>query len=216
MIKKFVFDKGNDELIANSYVVGVKNKQCILIDCGKCDQKLIDYIKTNHSSCYGVLLTHGHFDHISGLEEFLKIYPCTLFIHRDDEILLSNTRLNCSYNYKKKISLDYQNIYLLDDEDEINFNDNLLFKVIHTPFHTKGSVCYLYQNENALFSGDTLFKGSIGRSDLPSSTNKHIEESLNKLKKLDSNLNVYPGHGENTTLNLENKTNILYIKGGKI
>lgn len=212
MVKVFRFDN-SDEFSSNTYVIGEIGKPCIVIDLGSTSDRVIKYIKDNHlGSCFGVLLTHGHFDHIRGLNKFFKEFPnTTLFIDKDEVEFLTNTRLNCSSLAESKVTVDHQNIYLFDDQDEIGFYNNMVFKVIETPFHTKGSVCFLYEKENALFTGDTLFKSSIGRTDLPTSSERTIQSSLNKLKVLDPKLTVYPGHGETTTLERESKYN-LYLR----
>jgi len=205
MIKSFIFNT-DDELIANSYIIGKENKGCVIVDLGCFNKRISEYIKSKHNGIvYGVLLTHGHFDHIKGLNDFLKEYTPTIFIHEDEVEFLENTRLNCSSVGNDDVIVNYSNIYRLDDEDEIRFADNMLFKVIHTPGHTRGSVCYLYESENALFSGDTLFKNTIGRCDLPSGSKKAMDNSLKKLSLLDENIVVYPGHGETTTIKKEFK-----------
>lgn len=208
MIKVFRFDNDYNEFSANTYVVGEKGHPCVVIDLGSTQQRIIDYIKQNHSSCSGILLTHGHFDHIRGIENFLKTFTCTTFIDKSDDELLDNPRLNGSASLKiGKIQVKVTNKYLLDDEDEINFGNGLLFKVIETPFHTSGSVCFLYEKENAIFTGDTLLKNSIGRTDLPTGNERLVKNSLEKLKKLDQSIKVYPGHGDETTLKREFENN---------
>ena len=208
MIKTFRFESDTSEFSANTYVVGDKGGRCVVIDLGSTQQRVIDYIKENHTSCSGILLTHGHFDHIRGIEKFLETFSCTVFVHAKDQELLENPKLNCShFSEKKDISLKLSNIYLLDDEDEIDFKNGYIFKVIETPFHTNGSVCFLCEKENALFTGDTLFKGSIGRTDLPKGNEKLVISSLSKLIELDDSLRVYPGHGDETTLGKEKSQN---------
>lgn len=211
MVKTFCFDNVPDEFCSNSYVVGEKGGPCLVIDIGTTSTKIIDYIKENHTNCLGVLLTHGHFDHFKGLEKFLNEFNCTVFIDENDEKLLDDTRLNCSRMSYENVKINLNNIYLLTDEDEINFINKYYVKVIETPFHTDGSVCYLIKSENALFTGDTLFKGSIGRSDLPTGKSRLIKQSLKKILLLDKNLNIYPGHGEVSTLQNELKYNY-YLK----
>lgn len=217
MIKTFRFDNDTKEFSANSYVVGEKNGPCVVIDLGSTNERIINYIKENHTTCVGILLTHGHYDHIRGIKKFLEHYNCTVFVSEKDDEMLDNSRLNGSLmidGSEKIVTLGTNRKYLLDDEDEISFYGGLLFfKVIETPFHTDGSVCYLCEKENALFTGDTLFKGSIGRTDLPNGKARLIKPSLEKLKKLDPKLVVYPGHGDSTTLEKELKENI-YLNGG--
>lgn len=214
MVKVFNFEKkfrSNEDFCCNTYIVGEEGGPCVIIDLGEKFSEVANYVKKHHTRCSGILLTHGHFDHIKGIEEFLKIFNCTVFIDEKDAPLLENKRLNGSQSFNMNVQLDISNLYLLDDEDEINFENKYYFKVIETPFHTPGSVCYLLKSENAIFTGDTLFRGSIGRTDLPLGDEKEVGESLKKIKVLDPKLNIYPGHGEITTLEHELKTNI-YLK----
>ncbi len=208
MVKTFKFDNDTKEFSANTYVIGEKGGPCIVIDLGSTQTRVISYIKENHTSCLGILLTHGHFDHIRGLNNFLKEFNCTVFIDFNDKDFLTDSKLNGSkYSEENQVIVKTTNIYELDDEDEINFGNGYLFKVIETPFHTNGSVCYLCEKENALFSGDTLFKGSIGRTDLPTGSERLVNSSLKKLLNLNPKLVVYPGHGETTTLEKEISSN---------
>lgn len=208
MVKTFRFDNDTKEFSANTYVIGEKGGPCIVIDLGSTQTRVISYIKENHTSCLGTLLTHGHFDHIRGLNNFLKEFNCTVFIDFNDKDFLTDSKLNGSkYSEENQVIVKTTNIYELDDEDEINFGNGYLFKVIETPFHTNGSVCYLCEKENALFSGDTLFKGSIGRTDLPTGSERLVNSSLKKLLNLNPKLVVYPGHGETTTLEKEISSN---------
>ena len=214
MVKTFRFDTDTHEFSANTYVVGEKGGRCVVIDLGSTQDRVIDYIKENFTSCSGILLTHGHFDHIRGIKKFLDTFSCTVFVHQDDSELLSNAKLNGSHYFESNndVSLNLSNLYLLDDEDEIDFKNGYVFKVISTPLHTNGSVCFLSEKENALFTGDTLFKGSIGRTDLPKGNERLISSSLKKLLKLDDNLKIYPGHGDETTLKKEKENNIYLLK----
>lgn len=208
MVKTFRFDNDTKEFSANTYVVGEKGGPCVVIDLGSTQTRVISYIKENHISCSGILLTHGHFDHIRGLNNFLKEFNCTVFIDFNDKEFLTDSKLNGSkYSEENQVIINTNNIYELDDEDEINFGNGYLFKVIETPFHTNGSVCYLCEKENALFSGDTLFRGSIGRTDLPTGSERLVNSSLKKLLNLNPKLVVYPGHGETTTLDKEISSN---------
>ena len=135
---------------------------------------------------------------------FLNSFPnTTVFIDEKDSGLLNNPNLNCSRGIDNTKGTVNVIPYELDDLDELNFGKNLIFKVIETPFHTLGSVCYECDGNNALFTGDTLFKGDIGRSDLPHSNKRLIKDSLNKIKMLNPELHVYPGHGDDTILGKE-------------
>jgi len=208
MVKTFRYENDVDEFSANTYVVGEKGGSCVIIDMGSTTDRVIKYVKENFTGCSGVLLTHGHWDHIRGIPKFLDAFPnTTIFIDENDAILLIDARLNGSVSMDRKQKIANVEPYRVEDGDELRFSEKLVFQVIETPFHTLGSVCYLCETENALFTGDTLFKGDIGRSDLPHNARRMQNSSLAKLKTLDSKYVVYPGHGDESTLEKEFKNN---------
>jgi Zn-dependent hydrolases, including glyoxylases len=209
MIKTFRYENDVDEFSANSYVVGEINGPCVVIDLGSTSNRIIKYIKDNHMSCSGILLTHGHWDHIRGINAFLESFPNTsIFIDENDAELLINSYLNGSKSMDVKEGVVNIEPYRFEDGDELKFSNNLVFEVIETPFHTIGSVCLLDKQDNALFTGDTLFKGDIGRSDLPHSASRMQAQSLAKIKNLDSKLHIFPGHGDDSVLSKELENNI--------
>jgi len=153
-----------------------------------------------------ILLTHGHFDHILGLNELKKELGAKAVINKNDVIVSDNiNEFTRMFDLPDSTPPSYE--MFADDDDEIT-SGNLRFKVITTPGHTEGSVCYLIDDK--LFSGDTLFMESVGRTDLFGGNHKKLTESIkNKLFKLDDNIEVYPGHGEQTTIKHEKKYNII-------
>lgn len=210
MVKIFDFNNSS-ELSSNTYVIGKINESCIIIDLGSQDKKIYEYVSSHYSKCLGILLTHGHFDHIRGIPSFLKSfkYNIPVYIHHDDVQLLNNPVLNSSTlsGHQVKINIPVNEV----NDNQIITLDKYSIKVIHTPYHTKGSVCYLFEEENALFTGDTLFKESIGRDDLMASKPSLKNDSLKKLVSLNEMLVIYPGHGEITNLKNE-KQNNPYLK----
>ena len=210
MVKIFEFNNSS-ELASNTYIVGKINEGCLIIDLGSTDKKIYEYVTSHHSKCLGILLTHGHFDHVKGVTSFLKMfkYDIPVYIHGDDVELLTNPILNASQMMGHQVKVNINPVVIKDNEDlEISGHK---IKVIHTPFHTKGSVCYLLEDENAIFTGDTLFKGGIGRTDLAASKPSLTNDSLKKLINLNEWLAIYPGHGEITNLKNE-KENNPYLK----
>jgi glyoxylase-like metal-dependent hydrolase (beta-lactamase superfamily II) len=197
IISKLNFDPN----YCNTYVIGEEGKGCVIVDPGYNKNGCLDrYISKHHTSVYGILLTHGHSDHIEGLKTLEHL--ATVFMMEDEEKFLTNSR----YNLTKGLEIDNIQPYLLDDQDEIKLG-SYLFKVIATPFHTIGSCCFYLEQEKALFSGDTLFKLGIGRSDLPSGDESLIEDSLAKLALLPMETKVYPGHGPDTSIGGELASN---------
>lgn len=208
MIKCFNFDNDFNEFSANTYVVGEKSKSCVIIDLGSTSKKIINFIKENFIEVKAILLTHAHFDHIRGINKFLEEFKdVPVYIDINDYELLKDSRLNCSLLANEPLLVRSNNIITFKNKDILNFDDLNVYQVYETPFHTEGSVCFLNAKLNALFSGDSLFKGSIGRYDLPTSNKNNIKSSLEIIKEFDENLIVYPGHGEITTIKEELKNN---------
>lgn len=209
MVKIFNYENNSKEFSANTYVIGKINGDCIVIDMGSTDEKVYEYIDAHYEKVDVLLLTHAHFDHIRGVPKFLKHFKSKgdipVYLSSEDEPLLQNPTLNSSTMTNEKVQMNITTIPV-HDGDEINLK-GFHIKVISTPFHTKGSVCYLFDDDNALFTGDTLFKGSIGRSDLPTSEPEKAKESLNKIKELRDTLVIYPGHGPISRLEIEKETN---------
>lgn len=201
------FNPGEDKT-CNIYIIGEEGEPCIIVDPGSNDNDFLDrYVDKHHGGkILAILLTHGHYDHIRGLVS-LK-HSTTVMCHVDEEEFLEEPAYNGSgwHEDMDEIVLKDISAYLLSDEDEVNVG-RYTFKVIHTPFHTRGSVCFLEEKEKVLFSGDTLFHLTIGRSDLPTGSSRTIESSLRKLVKLPDEVKVYPGHGPSSTMGVEKTKN---------
>ncbi len=185
----------------NAYLVH-KDGECdaVLIDAPKNYEKILNVAKTNNLKVRAVLLTHGHFDHIGSARKF-ESDGARIYIH-----VLDNDKLHSSTNLSKtKIPETVGEINVCDG-DVIN-ECGMEFRVMHTPGHSKGSVCYLI--DNAIFSGDTLFRGSFGRTDFYDGEFLEIRSSVGKILNLDENYTIYPGHGEFTTVKDEKIINPL-------
>ena len=191
MIKVIPFlYNGIYELNANTYVV---------FDSANNDA-IANYIAKNNLKLKGILLTHGHFDHIKGVDTLIKHHKCPLYVFFLDEEMLYNPDLNCSSMMFDGETVVLKSKAITIGENEILHLLNEDIYVIWTPFHTIGSSCYFFKESRILFSGDTLFKNGIGRDDLPNSDRKSVKSSLQKLFKLDDDVKIYPGHGPFTTI----------------
>ncbi|MCQ2797783.1 MAG: MBL fold metallo-hydrolase [Bacilli bacterium] len=189
----------------NCYVVGEEGEPCFIIDPGCNNNGYLDrYIAKHHAGkVLGIFLTHGHWDHIGGLETLQ--HKATVFIHSDDLEYFWEPELSCSASFIRggaTIDSGLWDIYEMCDDDEISIG-GVIIDVIHTPFHTGGSVCLYIKEENVIFTGDTLFKLSVGRSDLKGGCRRYMEQSLMKLKELPPETKVYPGHDRDTTIGNE-------------
>jgi len=186
----------------NTYVLGEKDSPCVVIDPGyNLHGSLDNYIEKHHKTVLGYLVTHGHFDHIQGLITLTHRAP--VFMAEKDVACLQDPFLNGSADLKgEELRIEGIQPYPVDDEDEIRLG-SYVFKVILTPFHTRGSCCFYLEKEGVLFSGDTLFHLGVGRSDLPGGCPKEMIGSLRKLAALPIATKVYPGHGESTDIKNE-------------
>lgn len=195
----------------NTYVVSNDAKDCVIIDPGSNENGCLDsYLECHALNLKAILITHGHYDHISGLFSLKTKSP--VYISYQEEDFLTDPYLNLSaYARKEPLIIEGLEIKNIQDGDLLNIRE-MAFKVIETPFHTHGSVCFYLESQNILFSGDTLFHLGIGRTDLPTGSNKTIFSSLKKLKSLSKNTLVYPGHGENTTLDSEFRYNEYFLQ----
>lgn len=186
----------------NCYVVSDDNGICAIIDCDGNPQPLYNYIAQNQLKPTHILLTHGHFDHIDAVEAVKEKYGCKVYAAEKEAALLADPALNASDMASVPLRI-YADVSV-KNADTISVGD-LQFSVLETPGHTQGSVCFLI--EKNIFSGDTLFLGSCGRTDFPTGDYQTILSSLQKLKNLEGDYVVYPGHGPATTLEYERKTN---------
>lgn len=195
----------------NCYIVqDEKTKETMIIDPGNASEALINLLEAMQIKLKYILLTHCHGDHIGGAEVIRQRYGGKILVHTKDAIGLKDVGVNLSTH----IGL---NPIILQEDSRLNDGDlihvgELEFKVIHTPGHTCGSISLYCKEENMLFSGDTLFRGSWGRIDLPTSSFEDIITSItNKLITLPENTIVYPGHGKSTII-VEEKPIYLEMK----
>lgn len=190
---------------ANCYLVySEDDKAAIIVDPGGDVDDLVNEIDKNKLDLKYIVLTHGHGDHIGAVMALKDRYKVQVLIHEDDAELLENGELNLS-NKMAMGNVELEADKTLKEGDSIGFG-GLVAKVIHTPGHTKGGICLLIKD--SLFTGDTLFKGSIGRSDLYGGDFEALIDSIkNKLLQLPDETIVYPGHGGQSTIGYEKRTN---------
>ncbi len=190
----------------NCYLaINENTKQTVIIDPAACPKKIPDYIEEEGLKIEAILLTHGHFDHIMGIDGFLEKFPVPVYVHEDDERVMNDPRLNQSSIYTAGYT--FSGAQYLRDRQTLDLA-GYIFEVIHTPGHTWGGCCYYVRSENVLFSGDTLFQCSVGRTDFETSSAPDIIYSIKeKLMKLPDETMVYPGHMGATTIGYERKNN---------
>lgn len=203
MIKKLVLGS----LQTNCYVVSNdETKECFIIDPGTNGQKIMKYLNDNELQLKAVLLTHAHFDHMGALDYLSDRTDCEIYAHEYSFDLLTDTGLNlsdmvCPFVIKSEVKPAPEQFELC--------GYNIVWMLLEG--HCSGSSMIYLPDENVIFSGDVLFAGSIGRFDFPTSSNMKTKESLLKIKSLEFDATVYPGHGEETTI-LNEQQNNPYLK----
>ncbi|MBR2353288.1 MAG: MBL fold metallo-hydrolase [Clostridia bacterium] len=181
---------------ANTYLI-VHQNQALIVDPAVTSGAILEAIRAEDASPAGILLTHGHFDHVLSMDSLRAAYPLSVSIHRDDADFLADGRKNAfSLFFHRERSFGSAD-HLLEDGDRIPLG-NTYVEVIHTPGHTPGSVCYLC--DDSLLTGDTLFADTYGRCDLYGGSEAMMAASLASLRNLNPRLTVYPGHGRSETL----------------
>ncbi len=192
---------------SNTYIISDdSSKACVVIDCGVEPEKILDMVGRNGLSVKYIILTHGHFDHIYHVKNLKEKTGAQVCVHEDELNLYRNPMLNGSRMFGAGRDLEtVEPDILLKDGQKLQAG-NLTLEIIHTPGHSPGSICIL--TDGMLFSGDTLFHLSIGRTDFPGGDPEAMETSLhNKLLTLDESIVVYPGHGPKTTIGYEKENN---------
>ena len=183
----------------NTYILEIDNKIIVVDPACKVD-KLLPYL--NGKEFLAVLLTHGHFDHIKACDDLYKMFKVPIYIHEADIEMTKNKGWGRVFGLQAVPTISVPLVKLKETKYKIGpFN----FEVLFTPGHSKGSVCYLF--DDCIFTGDTLFKLACGRSDLEGGDISELKSSLRMLKTLNPSLIVYPGHDEITNLEYEIENN---------
>jgi glyoxylase-like metal-dependent hydrolase (beta-lactamase superfamily II) len=189
----------------NCYIIYNDSKEAIIIDAGANADIIKEEVENLGVKPVAMLLTHGHFDHIMAVNELADYYDIPVYAGASELRLLTDGELNGSKYYVRR-SYTVEKYELLKDLSHIVLG-GIDIEVIFTPGHTEGSVCYYVSDAGVLFTGDTLFRESVGRTDMPTGDDRLIIESLNKLVKLSDDIIVYPGHGDDSKIGYERVNN---------
>ena len=185
------------QLETNCYVVtNEETLECVIIDPGDESSVILNYLEDNHLKCEAILLTHGHFDHVGAVDEIVRETGVPIYMNERDD---AGSHGRNYYTY----ALPKGGRYF--DEGDILRIAGLTFQILATPGHTPGGVSIIC--ENALFTGDTMFRGSCGRTDLPGGDMMEELRSLKRLCELPGDYEVYPGHMDSSTLERERNFN---------
>ncbi len=188
----------------NTYIyIDEETNHGFLIDPGFEADKIISVIKENGWIIEKILITHGHFDHISAVNEISKEFNIPVYASKKSKAYLENPNYNMSFIIGDEVVV--KDAHELENGEKIflEANNDIYFKVVETPGHTFDSVIYINEKENFAFVGDTIFKGTHGRTDLLGSNEEDMKKSLELILSLDENMILYPGHSEETTVKNE-------------
>lgn len=200
------------DLGVNTYLYNYSNKNIVIFDPGSEPEKIIETISNNSYIPKCILLTHGHFDHIGAVKELSEHYGIPVHIHKGDASFLGKDGINRHREMFQSMGPSgmfyFETYYTENKNADFILNDNEYLeeydlKVIHTPGHSEGSSCFYSQKDSVIFTGDTMFKGGMGRTDFSGGDYNKLLESLNKLKQLPKETKVYPGHGDFSTIDKE-------------
>jgi glyoxylase-like metal-dependent hydrolase (beta-lactamase superfamily II) len=192
-------------LMENCYILGdEKTGKAAVIDPGDEPERIVEKLNRKRLNCEYILLTHAHVDHVSGIKGVVEATGAKVLIHKGDAFMLKSAPVQ-ALAFGMKPFMPPKIEKYIEDGDIIEIG-NLKVKVLHTPGHSSGGVCFLV--ENCIFVGDTIFQGSIGRTDLPGGDYNELIASVEaKIFTLPDDTVIYPGHGPETTVGYEKKYN---------
>ena len=196
------------DLQTNCYIVENSDQSCLVFDPGSEGKKLINWLTKRSLKPMAIFLTHAHFDHIGAVDELRDYYKIPVYVHEEEEEWLTNPKLNGSQFFMPKNAINVKNAdHILKKEETIKLGEFEFF-VYETPGHSPGSVSYYFEQDGFVVAGDALFKGSIGRTDLPGGNQSQLLKSIHeKLLFLAEETEVLPGHGPITTIGEEMDNN---------
>lgn len=197
----------------NCAIVWGDAKQALVIDPGHDAADIEAVLRQNGLTIAAYLLTHGHADHLCALAELHAARPAPVYFHAEDYkwAFGQQNQILPYYPVPKKPATEF-----IHPETSRDWKTaDLSFRCMETPGHTKGCICYYFEQEKTIFTGDTLFKGTCGRTDLPGGDGRILAQSLKKLAALPDDVTVYPGHNESTTIGYEKKTNFFMQQAAK-
>jgi len=191
----------------NTYIIWNEEQEGLIIDPGSESRRIIDFIREKNIKPLAILLTHAHFDHIGAVDAVREAFVIPVYIHKNEEDWLEDPNKNGSAHFPLGIVSAGKAEHIIENEQKLTLGKFRL-QIFETPGHSPGSISFYFQEENVVFSGDALFQGSIGRTDLPFGNYQQLIQSIHeKLLVLPEETLVCPGHGPETTIQAEMNSN---------
>ncbi|MEO4052394.1 MBL fold metallo-hydrolase [Solibacillus sp. CAU 1738] len=194
----------------NCYIISNKNKDCLIFDPGEEATRIIKEIRVNGLKPLAIFLTHTHFDHIGAVDEVRAAFGLPLYVHEKEISWLRDPMKNGSVKYAELLNYivgEPEDSHIIRKEQQFDLS-GFKFKAVFTPGHSPGSISFIFEEDGFAIVGDTLFEGSVGRTDLLEGSMKVLLKSIHeKLLTLPEDTIIYPGHGEYTTPAAEMETN---------
>ena len=197
-------------LQTNCYLIShQETKETIVIDPAEEAERIQKVIEKDGLTLVAIFLTHGHFDHIGAADLLRKWYHVPIYCYKTEKELLEKPEWNLSEMFGRGISLKVDGVF--QEGEKLHYLEKEIL-VIHTPGHTKGSCCFYFSEEGVLISGDTLFAGSVGRTDFPTGSSQELKKSVLRIAELPEETKIYPGHYEETTVFDEKQCNPFLVE----
>lgn len=193
-------------LATNCYIVSDETTgKAFIVDPGGDAKRIMDKVEELHLKVEAILLTHGHFDHMMAVDQLREKFGCKVYLSKEEEELIKDPQQNVSAMFGRPIATSADEF--VEDGQQLQIA-GFQIEVLATPGHTKGGVCYYLKEQEIAFSGDTIFEGSVGRSDFPGGNARELIRSIkDKLCVLPDDTQLFPGHGDSTVVSYEKQYN---------
>lgn len=193
-------------LATNCYIVSDETTgRAFIVDPGGDAKRIMDKVEELHLKVEAILLTHGHFDHMMAVDQLREKFGCKVYLSKEEEELIKDPQQNVSAMFGRPIATSADEF--VEDGQQLQIA-GFQIEVLATPGHTKGGVCYYLKEQEIAFSGDTIFEGSVGRSDFPGGSASELIRSIkDKLCVLPDDTQLFPGHGDSTVVSYEKQYN---------
>lgn len=188
------------------YLVWGAQKKTLIFDPGYDADHIVQCLEQHDLQVIAFVLTHTHYDHINALADLHDQHPAPIYVHSKDWAWAFDGRNQAAPYYPRPRRPETDDIHWLENFSDYTLAD-LHFQCLETPGHTPGGCCILFPENGIMLTGDTLFKGSCGRTDLPGGSPRQLKDSLKKLKQLPDGIQIFPGHGDSSTIGHEKATN---------